>query len=145
MDMWDFKKWRRSLRLSQFEAAEMLGVSRGSIQSWESERRRIPPAVVLACEELMQQSKRHPKFGPVLLFYSDAPLSPDPDCPNSVLHLVRESHVTNEAAIQRTCRLRDAPDFVSGFIVDAEGNMVWPGDELLDECEKRRRPFRETI
>lgn len=139
MDMWDFKKWRRVLRLSQVDAAEKLGVSRGAIQSWESERRRIPLAVVLACGELIQQSKRHPKFGPVLLFYSNEPLSPDRDCPSSVLRLVRESHVTNEAALQRICRLGSAPDFVSSFIVDAEGNMIWPSNELVNEGEKRRR------
>ena len=30
MDLWDLKKWRRLLRLSQFAAAAILGVSRGA-------------------------------------------------------------------------------------------------------------------
>src|SRR6266852_880334 len=35
MDMWDFLKWRKTLRYTQAEAAEMLGVNRGTIQNWE--------------------------------------------------------------------------------------------------------------
>src|SRR6266536_3041604 len=37
MDLWDFKKWRRKLKYSQFEAAEELGLSRAAVQNWESE------------------------------------------------------------------------------------------------------------
>lgn len=137
MDMWEFKKWRRALGVSQFEAAEKLGVSRGAIQKWECERFPIPHAVVLACDELARQLRRDSKFGPVLLFYADEPLWPEPDCRSRVLCLVREPHPTNEAAIDRACRLRQAPDFISAFVVDADGNMIWSNSELLHECEKR--------
>src|SRR5215213_3443248 len=102
MDIWDFKKWRKALRVSQSEAAEQLGVSRGAIQKWEGELYPIPQAVVLACEELLHQHKRDLKFGPVVLFYSDEPFWPDSDCPSRVLCLVSELHTTNEDAIHRT-------------------------------------------
>src|SRR5438045_2935494 len=98
MDMWDFKKWRRLLGFSQFQAAEKLGVSRGAVQKWETERFPIPTEVVLACEELTQRVKRDSDYGPVLLFYSDEPFWPGPDCPSHVLSLVREPHATNADA-----------------------------------------------
>lgn len=52
MDLWDFKKWQRKLKYSQFEAAAMLGLSRAAIQHWETERHPISNVVELACEEL---------------------------------------------------------------------------------------------
>ncbi len=41
MDQWDFKKWRKKLGINQFAAGEMLGLSRGAVQDWESEIRPV--------------------------------------------------------------------------------------------------------
>lgn len=55
----DFKLWRRMMALSQTEAAEALGLSKGSIENYERGTRReddrpveIPKTVALACAAL---------------------------------------------------------------------------------------------
>lgn len=50
----DFKRWRKSLRLSQKQAAEALGLKRRVVQYYEKGERngeavKIPKAVRLAC------------------------------------------------------------------------------------------------
>ena len=75
MDQWDFKKWRKKLGLNQVMAGEMLGLSRGAVQYWESDLRPVPRAVELACQELLRRWKQRPEFGPVTLLYSDGPIS----------------------------------------------------------------------
>ncbi|MFQ5563343.1 MAG: helix-turn-helix domain-containing protein [Parvularculaceae bacterium] len=54
MEPGDFKKWRKSLGLSQKEAAQLLGLKRRMIQYYEKGERdgdsvKIPRAVRLAC------------------------------------------------------------------------------------------------
>jgi DNA-binding XRE family transcriptional regulator len=65
MDQWDFKKWRKTLEINQVAAGEMLGLSRGAIQQWESDIRPVPRAVELACQELLRRWKQRPGFGPM--------------------------------------------------------------------------------
>ena len=48
MDQWDFKKWRKKLGIKQVVAGEMLGLSRGAVQYWESDLRPVPRAAELA-------------------------------------------------------------------------------------------------
>jgi len=143
MDMWDFKKWRRKLGYSQFEAAEKLGVSRGAIQHWECERNPIPNAIDLACEEIARRWKQRPEFGPVVLVYSDEPMWPEPDCPSRVLCMQCELHPNNEAAIWRACRLRKAPKFINPFVMGEDGGIVLTNPELLNECDKRRETDKD--
>lgn len=55
----DFKKWRRSLGLSQKEAAHLLGLKRRMIQYYEKGERdgdkvKIPRAVRLGCYALSE-------------------------------------------------------------------------------------------
>src|SRR5258705_10164438 len=80
MDQWDFKKWRKKLAINQVAAGEMLGLSRGAVQYWESDLRPVPRAVELACQELLRRWKQRPEYGPVTLLYSDGPVS-DPAHP----------------------------------------------------------------
>jgi transcriptional regulator with XRE-family HTH domain len=54
MDAGDFKKWRKSLKLSQKDAAMALGLKRRMIQYYEKgerdgEKVKIPLSVRLAC------------------------------------------------------------------------------------------------
>lgn len=51
-----FQKWRQSLGLSKTAAARALGMSRTTIDQYESGRHRIPLYVELACRELNQQA-----------------------------------------------------------------------------------------
>jgi len=55
----EFKAWRKSLGFTQTEAAEALGVSRGSVELYELGKRRddgrevvIPKTIALACAAL---------------------------------------------------------------------------------------------
>src|SRR6266700_357084 len=75
MDQWDLKKWRKKLGINQAAAGEMLGLSRGAVQDWESEVRPVPLAVELACQELLRRWKQRPEFGPVTLLYADSAIS----------------------------------------------------------------------
>jgi len=55
----DFKKWRKDLKLSQKEAAEVLGLKRRVVQYYEKGERdgepvEIPKTVRLACYALAQ-------------------------------------------------------------------------------------------
>lgn len=138
MDMWDFKKWRRRLRYSQFEAAEKLGLSRGALQHWEAERTPIPYAVELACEELARRSKQQPGFGPVVLIYADEPVWPEADCPSRALCLNCELHPDNEAAIRQACRSRERSNFFNPLLLDEAGEVVWAAWELLNQCDKQK-------
>ncbi len=57
MDAVDFKRWRKSLKLSQKEAAEALGLKRRVVQYYEKGNRDgkevvIPKTVRLACYAL---------------------------------------------------------------------------------------------
>lgn len=57
MEPGDFKKWRKSLKLSQKEAAQALGLKRRMIQYYEKGERdgdkvEIPRSVRLACYAL---------------------------------------------------------------------------------------------
>jgi DNA-binding XRE family transcriptional regulator len=107
MDQWDFKKWRKKLGINQVAAGEMLGLSRGAVQQWESEIRPVPRAVELACQELLRRWKQRPEFGPVTLLYADGPV-PQVDslfCGDLVLRC--EPHPDNESALGRVVRLRE--------------------------------------
>lgn len=55
----DFKRWRKSLNLSQKEAAETLGLKRRVVQYYEKGERdgepvKIPKSVRLACWAILQ-------------------------------------------------------------------------------------------
>ena len=80
MDQWDLKKWRKTLGINQVAAGELLGLSRGAIQQWESDIRPVPRAVELACQELLRRWKQRPEFGPVTLLYSDDPTAQVAPC-----------------------------------------------------------------
>lgn len=62
MEAEDFKRWRRSLGLSQKDAAEQLGLKRRVVQYYEKGERdgeevKIPKTVRLACFALTQDVK----------------------------------------------------------------------------------------
>ena len=141
MDPWDFKKWRRKLKYSQFEAAEELGLTRAAIQNWERETVPISEVVELACEELTLRWKQRPEFGPVTLIYADEQVWPGSDHSARKLFVQCELYANNEAALQRASRLKKTRNFINPFInpfIAAEdGEIVWAAPELLQECNRR--------
>jgi DNA-binding XRE family transcriptional regulator len=60
MDKWEFLMSRRKFGYTQEEAAEELGVARGTVVRWESGIALIPKAIELACCELIRRSRRAP-------------------------------------------------------------------------------------
>ena len=142
MDMWEFLKWRRTLRYTQAEAAEKLGVNRGTIQNWERGVTRISKAAELACHELTRFWKQRPEFGPVALVYAEGPIWQPADSPSSVSVLQCERFSNNDAAIEQASRLGRTPQFVNPLILDKSGGVVWTSPELLSECDRRAKEAR---
>ena len=138
MDQWDFKKWRKKLGINQVEAGEILGLSRGAVQYWESEIRPVPRAVELACQELLRRWKQRPEFGPVTLLYADGPVSQVDSLPYGDLVLRCEPHLDNESALARVVRLRETVNLFMPLIVEDDGTVIWSGPELSQECEARK-------
>jgi len=142
MDQWDLKKWRKKLGINQVEAGEMLGLSRGAVQNWESEIRPVPRAVELGCQELLRRWKQRPEFGPVTLLYADGPISQSESFHCSDLVLQYEPHPDNESALNRVVRLKEAMNLHMAFIVENDGTVIWSGPELLQECDAREKGTR---
>jgi transcriptional regulator with XRE-family HTH domain len=137
VDSGDFKRWRKQLRLNQFEAGQMLSVSRGAVQHWESGHGPIPYAVELACSELTRRWKQRPEFGPVILAHADGPMWHRPEELRRMLILQCEPCANNRFAIEQACRLSKAPDFINPFIMEENFDIVWTCSELQRECEQR--------
>jgi DNA-binding XRE family transcriptional regulator len=140
MDVWEFKKWRKMLRLTQVEAADKLGVSRGSVQNWEAERSPIPFTIELACLELTRRWKQRPEFGPVTLVYADGSMWETPDDPHRTVTLQCMHCDNNETAIRHACRLKKISTACSLFIIAEDGGTVWSGPELLRKCSGPSTP-----
>lgn len=143
MDMWDFLKWRRTLRYTQVKAAGKLGVNRGTIQNWERGVTRISKAAELACQEITREWKQHPEFGPVTLVYADDPTWRQPDDPFHTASLQSERYPDNEGALQRALRLSETSNFCNPIIIEQDGGIVWTTLELLRECNRRREEAKE--
>jgi transcriptional regulator with XRE-family HTH domain len=146
MDGRAFKKWRKQLDFSQEEAAKHLDVARSTIQNWEYEITPVPGAIDFACQECVRRWKQRPDFGPVLLVYTDGLIWAPADEPDCLPLLYCELYSDNEAAIQRTLRLRDQPNFANAWILEEDENVVWNSSELLFECDRRsgREPMRSA-
>jgi DNA-binding XRE family transcriptional regulator len=139
MDQWDFKKWRKKLGINQVAAGEMLGLSRGAVQYWESEIRPVPLAVELACQELLRRSRQRPEFGPVTLLYAHGPISGVDSSPGGALAFRCEPHPNNESALSRVDRLRETANLFVPLIVEDNGTVIWSGPELERECDQRKK------
>ena len=137
MDQWDFKKWRKKLGINQVSAGEMLGLSRGAVQDWESDIRPVPLAVELACQTLLRRWKQRPEFGPVTLLYAEG-LSRVDSLPSGDLVLRCEPHPDNESALGRVARLRETVNLSMPLIVEGDGTVIWSSLELQHECDAQK-------
>jgi DNA-binding transcriptional regulator YiaG len=138
MDLWDLKKWRRTLKYSQFDAATALGVSRSAVQHWESGTVPISRFVELACDELTQRWKQRSESGPATLIYAAEAIWPGTSEQSSKLFVQCELLANNEVALQRVWRLRQTNSVLNAFIiVNEHAEIVWSGRELLNECDGR--------
>ena len=143
MDQWDFKKWRKKLGVNQIAAGELLGLSRGAVQDWESDTRPVPLAVELACQTLLRRWKQRPEFGPVTLLFAENPMSRE-DCLSSGDLVFRyEPHPDNESALGRVVRLRETVNLFMPLIVEGDGTVIWSSLELQHECDPQERAHGE--
>ena len=142
MDKWDFLKWRRTLKYTQAEAGQKLGVNRGTIQNWERGVSPIPKSVELACQVLTREWKQRPEFGPVALVYADRPAWRKPDDPNRTALMHSEPCPNNDAAFHQALRLRETSNFNNAVIIEQDGGIVWTTPELLRECDRRTKEMR---
>ncbi len=130
MDIWEFKKWRRGSRLSQVEAAEALGVSRGAIQHCECERSPIPRAAALACEEIASR-KRLINCGPLVLFQVAEPLWPESEGVSSTCSARCELLSSGKLVVQRALEIRKAGSCAVLLAMDLHGDTIWDAAELF--------------
>lgn len=143
MDSVDFLKWRKTLRYTQPEAGEKLGVDRSTIQNWERGFTRVPRIVELACQQITRKWKQCPEFGPVSLVYADEPIWAMPHDSTRGLFVQCELYPNNEVAIRQGLRLSGRTDFVSPFIIDQEGEIIWTTPDLLTRIRRARRAKRK--
>jgi DNA-binding XRE family transcriptional regulator len=135
----EFLEWRKMLGYTQEEAGAKLGVSRATIQNWENGVTRIPKAAELACVRLTRRWKQRPEFGPVAVVYTDGPNWKDLKHSYCLATLQCEVHQNNETALERACKLYEAPHFSYCFIMEEDGQIVWDGLELARECNQRKQ------
>jgi transcriptional regulator with XRE-family HTH domain len=123
-------EWRKRLGLTQAEVGQKFGVSRATIQNWESESTPIPGAIETGCQIWEKAFKKRPDFGPVTLIYSDAPMFVNPYGPNRLAMMHRELYVTNADALERIYDLWGREEFHSPLIMEESGEIVWNVVEL---------------
>jgi DNA-binding XRE family transcriptional regulator len=130
MDKLELLKWRKKLGYTQEEAGGKLGVTRGTIGSWERGVVAIPASIELACCELARRWMQCSDFGPVNLIYEMA----RPSARTRRIHC--ELFSTSDAAIKRALELTQ--NVIRPMIVEDGGAAVWSAWELQREVEKRR-------
>jgi hypothetical protein len=123
----DFRDWRKRVGLTQAEAGAKLGVSRGTVQNWETEVNAIPSIVETGCRIWEEQLRRiRPDLGPVTLVYADAPMFIDPYGPRGRIAMMKqEPYPTNAAALARVKELWGREDFHNPFILEKSGQHLW--------------------
>jgi transcriptional regulator with XRE-family HTH domain len=130
MDGAELKKWRKTLRLTQSEAAEKLGVGRTAFQNWELGYFPIPHATKLACETITKCWRQRSDFGPVTLVYTDRPVLPGPESKHETRVLHCEFHDNNESALARGRLVASESMLHNPAILDSDGQVVWSTPEL---------------
>ncbi len=129
----EFRVWRERFGLTQGSIAQKFGVSRNTIQNWESGLTPLPNMIEGACQVWEDRLKKEmAEIGPVTLFYADGPMFIDPYGPRRrVASLKQEPFPTNAAALARVQRLWGHPDFHGPFIIEKSGAPLWNQIELL--------------
>jgi DNA-binding XRE family transcriptional regulator len=146
----ELKEWRERFGLTQTELAKRFGVSRNTIQNYESETTSIPSSMTQACAVWEDQFKKEAAdLGPVTLCYADGPMWVDAYRPrNRTPFLHQEPFATNSAALARVKMIWDNNDVHGPFIMERSGNAVWNQVELarvVDGSDKNAPTVRNTI
>jgi hypothetical protein len=140
----EFKAWRNKLGCTQAEAAEKFKVSRVTIANWETGTTGIPGVVEQLCSVYEMFWKMRDDFGPVTLVFGNGPMFVNPYGPNQFVmpEIHHEPHWNNREAIARACELMDGCQTM--YIVEENGDVVWNGAKLREECAKRRPKAKKS-
>lgn len=132
----EFKSWRERLGQTQQQIADRLGVSRTTIQNWESNT-PIPQSVEMSCKVWEHRIRQEdPGLGPLTLIYSDGPMFVDPYGPRRRPAMMQqEPHPTNAAVLARVQQLAGSNSFHNPFVLAADHSPLWNAPELARVIE----------
>jgi len=131
MNATEFRTWRERVGLTQQQVADRMGVSRTTIQNWESGT-PIPRTVEMSCEIWERRLKQEsPATGPVTLIYSDGPMFVDPYRPGRRPAMMQqEPYPTNAAVLARVQQLDGQAGVYNPFVIEADHDSLWNAVEL---------------
>lgn len=145
----DFRQWREKYGLTQGDIAARFGVSRNTIQNWETGVTPLPQTIEGAClvwEDRLK--KEQADLGPLTLIYADGPMFIDPYRPRRMAMLHHEPFPTNAAALARVQQLWGQDGFDGPFIIEKSGKPLWNQVELMrvvDGSDKSAPTLANTI
>jgi DNA-binding XRE family transcriptional regulator len=146
----ELRQWRERFGLTQTELAKRFGVTRNTIQNYESGATTVPSTMKQACAVWEDQFKKETAdLGPVTLCYADGPMWVDAYRPrNRTPFLHQEPFATNSAALARVKMIWDNSDVHGPFIMERSGNPLWNHVELarvVDGSDNNAPTVRNTI
>ena len=150
MNATEFRRWRESFGLTQLDVSKRIGVSRSTIQNWETEATALPSMIEDVCAIWTDRLKKEQAdLGPVTLCYTDGPMWVDVFRPRHKLATMQtEPYATNSAAIARVRKIFGREDVHGPFIMEKTGGALWNQVELarvVDGSDKGAPTVRNTI
>lgn len=146
----ELRAWREQFGLTQIDIANRFGVSRNTIQNWESGATPMPNMIQDACTVWGDRLKKEiAELGPVTLCYADGPMWIDPYGPRAKLASIElEPYPTNSAALARVQMIWGQPNVHGPFITEKSGGPLWNQVDLarvVDGSDKGAPTVRNTI
>jgi transcriptional regulator with XRE-family HTH domain len=135
----ELKIWRKTLGLTQSDAANQFGVTRPTVQNWEYGITPVPLTVELAARLLLRRWKQRPEFGPVTLAYAFCSFWHEKSGEGEIPTLCCKRCPDNQAAFQNLFQLRQDREVFDPFIMDETNYVVWSGPDLIEACENQQQ------
>jgi DNA-binding XRE family transcriptional regulator len=146
----EFKQWRERFGLTQSELAKRFGVTRNTIQNYESGATPLPSTIKQAVAVWEDHFKKESAdLGPVTLCYADGPMWVDANRPRKRSPMLRqEAYPTNSAALARVRMIWGGEDVHGPFIMERSGSPLWNQVELarvVDGSDSNAPTVRNTV
>jgi DNA-binding XRE family transcriptional regulator len=126
----EFKALREGWKLTQESVAQRFGVTRTTVQNWESGATPIGTAVDMMREVWESRLRQEdPDRGPLTLIYSDGPMFVNPSRPRLAM-MKQEAYATNAGALARVQQLWGREDFHNPFIIEKSSTPLWNAVQL---------------